>query len=122
MWKKGFIENAGPDNVKTFPFLLLGNKVDREDNRKVDARQAREWCEQNDGMSFFETSAKEGVSVETAFQEVAKKAIQRVGNEPIYMPSSIGGASGAIKLTSSNNAGGAGGSGRGNTQSKASCC
>ena len=37
-WRDGFIENAGPDDVKTFPFVLLGNKVDREDQRKVDIK------------------------------------------------------------------------------------
>lgn len=39
-WKEGFIENAGPDDPKTFPFVLLGNKVDREPERKVDTKRA----------------------------------------------------------------------------------
>ena len=34
-WKDGFIENAGPDDPKSFPFVLIGNKVDRVDERKV---------------------------------------------------------------------------------------
>ena len=29
-WKDGFIENAGPEDPKSFPFVLLGNKIDRE--------------------------------------------------------------------------------------------
>ena len=32
-WYDGFVENAGPDDVKNFPFLLIGNKVDKEDER-----------------------------------------------------------------------------------------
>ena len=43
-WRDGFVENAGPDDVKSFPFALLGNKIDREHERKVDAREAKEWC------------------------------------------------------------------------------
>ena len=39
-WKDGFIENAGPDDPKTFPFVLIGNKVDREPERKVDTKRA----------------------------------------------------------------------------------
>ena len=66
-WKEGFIENAGPDDVKTFPFVLLGNKIDKENERKVDTRDAKEWCQQSNDMLYFETSAKEGVSVEQAF-------------------------------------------------------
>ena len=39
-WKDGFIENAGPDDPKTFPFVLIGNKVDRVDERKVSEAKA----------------------------------------------------------------------------------
>jgi Ras-related protein Rab-7A len=27
-WKKGFIDNAGPSDPSTFPFVCLGNKLD----------------------------------------------------------------------------------------------
>ena len=39
-WKDGFIEHAGPDDAKAFPFVLLGNKLDKENERKVDAKRA----------------------------------------------------------------------------------
>ena len=39
-WKDGFIEHAGPDDAKTFPFVLLGNKLDKESDRKVDTKRA----------------------------------------------------------------------------------
>ena len=66
-WKDGFIENAGPDDPKTFPFVLIGNKVDKEEDRKVSAQKAEAWCKENNDMAYFETSAKEGVSVNEAF-------------------------------------------------------
>ena len=59
-WKDGFIQNAGPDDPKTFPFVLIGNKVDREEDRKVQATKAEAWCKENNNMSYYETSAKEG--------------------------------------------------------------
>ena len=49
-------------------------------------------------MIFYETSAKEGVAVEQAFHEIAKKAMKRAENNNILIPDSIGAASGAIKL------------------------
>jgi Ras-related protein Rab-7A len=79
-WKEGFIENAGPDDPKTFPFVLLGNKVDREPERKVDTKQAQSWCRENGDMLHYETSAKEGVSVNDAFIEMAKMALKREAN------------------------------------------
>ncbi len=39
-WKDGFIEHAGPDDAKSFPFVLLGNKLDKESDRKVDTKRA----------------------------------------------------------------------------------
>ena len=49
-------------------------------------------------MPYFETSAKEGISVNDAFLEMAKMAMKREANTQILIPDSIGGASGAIKL------------------------
>ena len=30
-WKRGFLENAGPNDPATFPFVCLGNKLDKPD-------------------------------------------------------------------------------------------
>lgn len=49
-------------------------------------------------MLYYETSAKEGVSVNEAFVEMTKMAIKRESQNQIIMPDSIGGANGAIKL------------------------
>ena len=49
-------------------------------------------------MSYFETSAKDNVSVDEAFVEIAKLAIRKESENQIYMPDSIGNAGGAIKL------------------------
>lgn len=68
-------------------------------------------------MLFYETSAKEGVSVEQAFYETAKKALKRESFNNIIIPDSIGGAAGAIKLQGGNH----NGSKRQNP-TKSSCC
>ena len=76
-WKEGFIEHAAPQDPSTFPFVLLGNKVDRESERKVKANDARAWCKENGDIPYYETSALENISVDTAFIEMAKVAIKR---------------------------------------------
>jgi Ras-related protein Rab-7A len=123
-WKQGFIDNAAPDDPKTFPFVVLGNKIDRESERKVDGKEGKEWCDANSGIPFYETSAKEGISVEQAFHEIARKALRRMETNAIVMPDTISGASGAIRLNSnlSNPTGGAGSNPGGATKSKPSCC
>ena len=88
-----------PQDPSTFPFVLLGNKVDRESERKVKANDARAWCKENGDIPYYETSALENISVDTAFIEMAKVAIKRESSNQIFsMPDSIGGAGGAIKL------------------------
>ena len=55
-------------------------------------------------MMYFETSAKEGVAVNEAFEEMVRKGIQRESSNQILMPDSIGGATGGgIKLQNNKN-------------------
>ena len=100
-WKDGFIQNAGPDDVKTFPFVLIGNKVDLVDQRRVDSGKAEAWCKQNHDMGYFETSAKDNVQVKDAFIEMVRKAIKRDPKDQIILPDNIAGPSmgGGLKLS-----------------------
>lgn len=76
-WRDGFIEHAAPPDPNSFPFIVIGNKLDRESERKVKSTDARAWCKENGDIPYFETSAKENVSVDDAFVEMAKMAIKR---------------------------------------------
>ena len=73
--------------------MLIGNKVDRESERKVATAQAQAWCKENNDMLYFETSAKEGVSVDEAFVEMAALAVngEPGSTDPMMMPTSAGG-------------------------------
>ena len=43
---------------ETFPFMIIGNKVDlEEESRAVSAASAKDWCTQNGNLEFIETSA-----------------------------------------------------------------
>lgn len=73
-WRDEFLIQASPRDPEHFPFLVLGNKVDLE-NRAVSTKRAQQWCTTKNDIPYFETSAKEGINVDLAFQTIAKNAI-----------------------------------------------
>ena len=96
------MHHAEPSDVKSFPFVLIGNKVDLADQRRVDSSKAEAWCQQNHDMKYFETSAKDNVQVKEAFIEMIRKAIKRDPKDQIILPDNIagpGGMGGGIKLS-----------------------
>lgn len=89
-WRDEFLIQASPRDPENFPFVILGNKVDLE-NRAVSAKRAQQWCQSKNDIEYFETSAKEAVNVELAFQTVARKALALEKDEGLYndFPESI---------------------------------
>jgi Ras-related protein Rab-7A len=88
-WRNEFLEHVGgPSGLGSagvpFPFVVMGNKVDKEKDRRVPYQRADEWCRQpprqmttpTPPLQHFETSAKTAVNVDEAFQEVARLALQ----------------------------------------------
>ena len=76
-WKQIFMTKSLPQSPESFPFLVLGNKYDLEDQRRVSTLDARKFCQQNGNMTFFEASAKTNTNVEEAFKAMGKLALQR---------------------------------------------
>jgi Ras-related protein Rab-7A len=73
-WRDEFLIQASPRNPEHFPFVVLGNKIDLE-NRAVSTKRAQQWCQSKNDIPYFETSAKEGINVDIAFQTIAKNAL-----------------------------------------------
>lgn len=49
-WRNEFLKNASPQDPESFPFVVLGNKVDVPvDRRAVDVDKAQRWCEEQVG-------------------------------------------------------------------------
>ncbi|GMH39247.1 hypothetical protein BSKO_07145 [Bryopsis sp. KO-2023] len=90
-WKEQFLLQADPANKDTFPFVILGNKIDQdpEQNRAVSEYKARRWCSSNGGIPHFETSAKEGVNVDSAFETIARNALKNETPDEIFAPDPI---------------------------------
>jgi Ras-related protein Rab-7A len=78
-WKTEFLIQAQPKRPESFPFLLVGNKIDRlvGDERVIPLSQIQDWCEKTMSISYVETSAKEGTQVEEAFQRLASEGLKR---------------------------------------------
>lgn len=76
MWRKEFLYYADVSDPQSFPFILLGNKADvSDDERAVTEEEAKEWCEDNGKIPYFETSAKTAVNVDKAFTAAAQRIV-----------------------------------------------
>ncbi|KAJ3388208.1 hypothetical protein HDU84_000207 [Entophlyctis sp. JEL0112] len=83
-WRDEFLVQASPREPESFPFVVLGNKIDVEESRRqVTAKRAQTWCIQK-GVQYFETSAKEALNVDSAFQAMAKSALSREIGVELY--------------------------------------
>ncbi|EDV42415.2 uncharacterized protein Dana_GF17026, isoform C [Drosophila ananassae] len=76
MWRDQFLIKADPRDPVNFPFIVLGNKVDL-DNSHVPNNRVKEWCQRNNNISYYETSAKEGTNLHLAFKALSTKALKR---------------------------------------------
>eukprot|EP00268_Persea_americana_P043444 TRINITY_DN43671_c1_g1_i6.p1 TRINITY_DN43671_c1_g1~~TRINITY_DN43671_c1_g1_i6.p1 ORF type:complete len:230 (-),score=45.13 TRINITY_DN43671_c1_g1_i6:275-964(-) len=77
-WHEEFIKKASPDDPKSFPFILLGNKVDINggSSREASDKNAIEWCASKGDIPYFETSAKEDYNIDAAFLCIAKMSLE----------------------------------------------
>ncbi|XP_012275404.1 ras-related protein Rab-9A isoform X2 [Orussus abietinus] len=67
-WRDEFLLYADVQEESTFPFIVVGNKVDvPESERQVSLEEAQAWCAENGNPPLVETSAKKATNVEAAF-------------------------------------------------------
>ena len=52
---------------------------------QVSEKKARSWCASKGNSPYFETSAKEGINVEEAFQVIAKNALKSGEEEEMWV-------------------------------------
>ncbi|KAL3613459.1 hypothetical protein CASFOL_042722 [Castilleja foliolosa] len=76
-WHEEFLKQVDLSNPETFPFVLIGNKVDVDggNSRVVSEKTATDWCIAKGNIPYFETSAKEDYNVDDAFLSVAQTAL-----------------------------------------------
>jgi len=88
-WRDEFLIQAGPRDPDTFPFVVLGNKIDQENQRVVSQKRAIAWCQTKGAIPYFETSAKEAINVEQAFQTIARNALKQETEDDLYIPDTV---------------------------------
>ena len=72
------MSRSSPEDPDTIPFLILGNKLDLEDEglREVTKDMAVRFCKDNGNIIFYEVSAKSSLNVVSGFTELAREAIR----------------------------------------------
>lgn len=91
-WRDEFLNQANPRDPENFPFVVIGNKVDRETERRVPKSKATQWTKSKGPkpIPFFETSAKEAIKVEAAFLEAAQISLSKeTPDSDIFIPDTI---------------------------------
>ena len=78
-----WVEEVKTQN-KNAKFLLVGNKCDLEEERRVVTKEeANEYAEKND-MKFFEVSAKTGKGIDDMFEYIISELLKDVKEEKTY--------------------------------------
>ncbi|GMJ02202.1 RAB GTPase homolog G3A [Hibiscus trionum] len=85
-WHEEFLKQANPTDPRTFPFILLGNKIDLDggNSRAVPEKKAKDWCASKENIPYFETSAKEDINIDAAFLCISKTALENERELDIY--------------------------------------
>lgn len=97
-WKEEFLIKNGTDQPDQFPFVLLGNKIDLEYRQvsfsflrgtlehnegirivqfQVLKKRAEHWAQCDNNIPYIETSAKDRINVDFAFETMARKALHQ---------------------------------------------
>ncbi|KAJ0939927.1 putative small GTP-binding protein [Helianthus annuus] len=85
-WHEEFLKQANPADPSSFPFILLGNKIDIDggNSRVVSEKKATDWCSSKGNIPYYETSAKEDHNVDDAFLRIAKSAMANEHDQDLY--------------------------------------
>lgn len=62
--------------------ILIGNKCDVEDSARAVSREEGEALARQHGFNYFETSARKGLGVNEAFENIARQVVERLSKEP----------------------------------------
>ena len=75
-WYQGLLVALDSETGKQLPGALVGNKIDREEDRHVSSADGRIYADSL-GWPFFEGSAKTGENVRDVFTRIAKELYGR---------------------------------------------
>jgi len=70
-----FLQDLEEFLQRKIPIIILGNKVDLKDMRRVEQENGEKLKETTNALAFFETSAKTGENVERSFEIIARACL-----------------------------------------------
>ena len=76
-----YVENFRQTVKKDVPLILLGNKVDLIDNKKIDSEKAEDIKRQIKAIEYFETSALDGTLVNESFRKLVELILANISNK-----------------------------------------
>ena len=85
-----WIEDCIAQSPKTVFMVLVGNKSDLNDKRKVSFEEGKQMAETHK-MMFFETSAKTGENVDRIFEESASEICKKIDENYYDLDSDVSG-------------------------------
>ena len=71
----GWVESIKEIKGNDFPIILIGNKYDLNEKRKVSKKEGEKKAEEN-GFLFIETSCKDNINIEKAVNTIVNKITQ----------------------------------------------
>jgi len=77
-WRDDFLIHANIVDSSSYPFVVLGNKIDLVDQRSIQSKTASLWCKAHNDIPYFETSAKDEINIDVVFQRAAKLSMSRI--------------------------------------------
>ena len=60
-------------------YILIGNKIDLNDERVVSTEDGEKYAKEIDASDFIETSARYGENVEQAFSNLVNQILKKLG-------------------------------------------
>ena len=72
------IKNLEGDNI--VPIILIGNKIDLEDKRKISKEEGKAKAESMK-LNFYEISVKDKINIEAPINDLVNQVIKKINNE-----------------------------------------
>ena len=73
--KKNWVEQIREEVSDKVSIILVGNKIDDVDGRKVTTEEGQRMAQECE-LEFFECSAKSGENIDRTFNELVKKTVE----------------------------------------------
>ena len=73
---KNWVKQIKEEVSDKVTIILVGNKIDDETNRKVSTEEGEAMAKEVN-LEFFETSAKSGTNIDSTFNELVKKTVEK---------------------------------------------